>query len=83
MRILKLISLILILIMTSCGTKAANPNVELATPAEFQKRLNEDPNAYLLDTRKPDEFEAGHLVGTHLLDWLDNETFKEKAENLD
>ena len=69
--------------MTACSAKGANPNVEVVSPEEFQTKLADDSAAYLLDVRKPDEFAAGHLAGAHLLNWLDPETFKKDAMNLD
>lgn len=83
MKLLKIFSLIAVLFMTVCSAKATNPNVEVVTPEEFQSRLSEDPNAYLLDVRRPDEFAAGHLQGAHLLNWLDTDTFKTNAQKLD
>ncbi len=83
MKLLKILSLIATLFMTACGTKATNKNVEVVSPGEFQSKLGEDPTAYLLDVRKPDEFASGHLVRAHILNWLDSETFKEDAKDLD
>ena len=83
MKLLKILSLIATLFMTACGAKGTNPNVEVVSPEVFQTKLAEDTTAYLLDVRKPDEFAAGHLVGAHLLNWLDAETFKENAKDLD
>lgn len=83
MKFLKIFSLIASLFMTACSVKATNPNVEVVSPEVFQTKLAEDSAAYLLDVRKPDEFAAGHLAGAHLLNWLDPETFKEDAKNLD
>lgn len=82
MKFLKIFSLIATLFMIACSVKAANLNVEVVSPSEFQTKLAEDSAAYLLDVRKPDEFAAGHLAGAHLLNWLDPETFKEDAKNL-
>lgn len=83
MKLLKILSLIAILCMTACSAKATNPGVEVVSPEVFQSKLAQDPAAYLLDVRKPDEFAAGHLAGAHLLNWLDPETFKADAKNLD
>lgn len=69
--------------MTACSAKATNPNVEVVPPEVFQSKLAEDTTAYLLDVRKPDEFAAGHVAGAHLHNWLDPETFKEDAKDLD
>lgn len=83
MKLLKVISLISAFIMAACGSHAENPNVEVVSPQEFRTRLNDDPEGYLLDVRRPDEFEAGHLDGAHLLNWLDTDRFKKEADGLD
>lgn len=64
-------------------SSGASDTVEVITPGEFQSRLGTDSVAYLLDVRRPDEFDAGHLKGAHLLNWLDTETFKKEAVGLD
>lgn len=83
MKLLKIFSLIATLCMTACSAHATNPNVEVVSPEVFQTKLAADTGAYLFDVRKPDEFAAGHLVGAHLLNWLDPETFKRHAKNID
>lgn len=57
--------------------------VAVISPEEFQSRLTTDPQAYLLDVRKPAEFAEGHLAGANLINWLDIDTFKQKAAELD
>lgn len=85
MRLVKFFTFIIILVMTGCNVKAetSNPEFDVVSPAEFQKRLSGDTSAYLLDVRRPEEFEAGHLRGAHLLNWLDSEEFRREAEKLD
>lgn len=60
-----------------------NPDIEVVSPDEFQARLSEDLNGYLLDVRRPDEFAHGHLKDAHLLNWLDMEIFKQETAKLD
>lgn len=69
--------------MTNCNAKAHNAEVEIVSPEVFQAKLLEDSAAYLLDVRRPDEFAAGHLMGAHLLNWLDTDRFKLEAEKID
>lgn len=69
--------------MVGCDEKAEASKVEVVSPEKFQTLLSQDPNAYLLDVRKPEEYVAGHLAGAHLLNWLDEGLFKEGAESLD
>lgn len=68
--------------MAACNAKAANHNVEVVSPQEFQTRLSNDSGAYLIDVRKPDEYAAGHLKNALLLNWLDADTFRQGAKKL-
>ena len=83
MRLLKIFTVIATLFMMACSSKASNHNVEVVSPKEFQTKLSDDTSAYLLDVRKPEEFEAGHLDGAHLLNWLDTESFKKETLKID
>lgn len=83
MRLSVIFTFIIGLIMTGCNAKASNAEVEIVSPEVFQSRLLEDSAAYLLDVRKPDEFAVGHLMGAHLLNWLDTDRFKHEAEKID
>lgn len=83
MKIIRIFSFIIAVIMASCNAKGGNHNVEVVSPQEFQTKLNEDSNAYLLDVRKPDEFDEGHLKGAQLLNWLDESNFRQGAQKLD
>lgn len=71
------------LLMTACSTQVSGRDMEAVSPTEFQALLKEDPDAYLLDVRRPDEYANGHLEGAHLLDWLDSATFRKEAIGLD
>lgn len=68
--------------MTACSAKATGNDVEVVSPTEFQALLKDDPDAYLLDVRRPDEYAAGHLEGAHLLNWLDPESFRKDAASI-
>lgn len=69
--------------MTACSAKATGPNVDVVSPEKFQTLLRDDPNGYLLDVRQPDEYASGHLKGAHLLNWLDPDSFKKDASDID
>lgn len=71
------------LLMSACGAQAADTGVEVVSPQEFQTRVDADPDAYILDVRRPDEYAQGHLKGAHLLNWLDTAAFKQRAAALD
>ena len=49
------------------------------TPAEFEKLIKEDKSVQLVDVRRPDEFEAGHIENALLINVLDSLTFLDKA----
>lgn len=66
--------------MTSCT--AQNQNVSVIAPNEFKVAFEKDTNGFLLDVRKPEEFADGHVKGAALLNWLDEETFKQEAPKM-
>ena len=49
------------------------------TPVEFEKLIKEDKSVQLVDVRRPDEFDAGHIEGAIMINVLDS-TFIIKAE---
>ncbi len=57
--------------------------MEILSPKQFQASLSQDPTALLLDVRTPVEFEEFHLKGAHLIDWFDNDHFKQEVVDLD
>jgi len=40
---------------------AQNPKFDSLSPKEFEALLNDNPEVQLVDVRRPDEFEAGHI----------------------
>ena len=83
MKFLKIFSIVAALFMAGCGVKASEPGIAVVSPQEFQTKLAEDQDAYLLDVRKPAEFASGHLQGAHLLNWLDTDKFKLDSKSID
>ena len=64
-RILPLL-LVLMLMLTGCGKSDAdtpNNTYEKISMSEGLKRMESDENYILLDVRRADEFEAGHIPG--------------------
>ena len=48
----------------------------------FDKQLQANPGAQLVDVRTPEEFKTGHLKGAQNMDWNDN-SFPAQAARLD
>ncbi len=68
------------LCVSSCD---AGERIPVLSPADFQKSVQADSTAVVLDVRRPDEYAEGHLSGAVSLDWLDAETFAQGMERLD
>ena len=61
------------------GNKQGVINLDSET---FEKQMNEDENAVLIDVRTPAEYEESHIPNSKLLDMM-NPSFKEEIEKLD
>lgn len=84
MKIFRFFSFLALIAAAACGARASHPNVEVVSPQSFSTMLSQaDSCAYLLDVRKPDEFAQAHIDGAHLLNWLDTDTFKLRAPDID
>lgn len=83
MKMFKLIYLTAAMLITACSANASSPDVKVVEPGEFKAALAGGGDVYLLDVRRPEEYQAGHLKGAHLLNWLDSESFKNGAAELD
>ncbi len=68
------------LCVSSCD---AGEQIQVLSPADFQKSVQNDSSAVVLDVRRPDEYAEGHLSGAQLLDWLNVESFAQGMERLD
>jgi rhodanese-related sulfurtransferase len=62
---------------------AQKPKFTSYSPEEFQKLLNENPAVQLVDVRRPDEFQAGHIDKAVLLNVLDDDFLKKAGTLLD
>ena len=49
---------------------------------EFEKKLD-SKQIQLLDVRRPEEYQAGHLHGAFQADWLNKQQFEERVQYLD
>lgn len=80
---MKTLLFIAAMFMAGFNAQANNPDIEVVSSSEFQTKIAGDPDGYLLDVRRVDEFAAGHLDGAHLINWLDTDEFKKEASGLD
>ncbi len=70
---------LLSILLMSC---LAQPKTSL-TADEFEKQVNSNPNAQLLDVRTPDEFFSGHIKNALLADWTNAEEFQRRVSFID
>jgi rhodanese-related sulfurtransferase len=56
-------------------------NIDLS-PSEFAHGVQSHPDAILLDVRRPDEFDSGHLPGAINMN-IEGYDFHEQVDNLD
>lgn len=66
-----------------CCSSIAQEKKTLLSVEEYAQAIAEDTTAVLVDVRKPEEFEGGHIAGALLLNVLDTESFKESIWLLD
>ena len=62
---------------------AQKPKFTSYSPEEFQKLLKENPTVQLVDVRRPDEFQAGHIDKAILINVLDDDFLKKAGTLLD
>jgi thioredoxin len=71
---------ILLLVLSAC-TNGQNANFGLNVN-EFNDKLNQTPNAQLIDVRTPGEYADGHLANALNFDW-NGAAFETQIKNLD
>lgn len=76
---LVLLACISIFFFTACSNKA---NVQQLSADQFEKKLKQTTESYLLDVRTPEEFNSGHIQNAENIDWNGQE-FEEKISTLD
>lgn len=64
---------------SSCTASDGN----VLTPKEFQAAIDSDTTAYVLDVRRPEEYNDGHIKNAHLLNVLDEKDFEAGMKQLD
>jgi len=73
--------LIISFVVISCNGQTSK-KIESLAPEAFAKKINETPNAQILDVRTPEEFVSEHIDKAVNINWLGND-FATKAEKLD
>lgn len=71
----------IIVLFAACGNSKVE-GIPLLTNEQFASEAAQ-PNTVILDVRTPEEYEAGHLQGSVLIDYLDTENFKKEILALD
>lgn len=66
-------------VCASCGTGGITD----LSPSEFDKAVQSDSLAIVIDSRTPEEYSDGHLSGAILMDIKDPDLFDKKASSLD
>lgn len=86
MTLLKILFGVLTIVAGALGLRAQNNNVKhnvkTVDPTEFKAMVKADPDAVVLDVRRPDEFEAGHMPGARNINWLEPDVFKAEAQTI-
>jgi rhodanese-related sulfurtransferase len=75
----KLLNLAIALVIT--GTSFAQDKKAVSAD-EFEKGIT-DQKSIILDVRRPEEYNEGHIKGAVNVNWQNPEEFKEKAAKLD
>src|SRR4051812_48931534 len=68
------------LTLSSCTGQT--PNYATIPPVAFAEKINQTPNAQILDVRTPEEFASQHLDNAQNINW-NGDDFAAKAEKLD
>lgn len=74
-------SVMLFVLFMSCGSNTANGQFNLSA-IEFSEKINQMPDAPIIDVRTPEEFEKGHLQNAKNFNWNGN-NFENEISTLD
>lgn len=62
---------------------ATTTSVEVLDAADFKTQSMADTEAVMLDVRRPEEYEQGHIAKAVNIDWLSRESFETAITKLD
>jgi phage shock protein E len=72
-----------LLAFVSCSSNQLSDNgIGRLTNEQFRKEAKK-PNTVIIDVRTPEEFQAGHIEGAVLMDYLETEKFVKQVAALD
>ncbi|MWB94602.1 thioredoxin fold domain-containing protein [Flavobacterium sp. GA093] len=81
MKFFQTLSILFLLIFTSCNGQPSSAFEEVA-PKDFAEKIKTTDNAQILDVRTPEEFASEHLDNAKNVDW-NGEDFDKKAATYD
>ena len=83
---IQIFSFLLISGLLACGScsssKLSENGIGRLTNGQFRKEAKK-PNTVIIDVRTPEEFQAGHIEGAVLMDYLETEKFVKQVAALD
>lgn len=71
----------IIILFAACSNSKVD-GIPLLTNEQFARQAAQ-PNTVILDVRTPEEYEAGHIQGSVLINFLDTENFNREILTLD
>jgi thioredoxin 1 len=70
------------ILLTNCSNGQTKGDAELLSATEFASKVNEVPNAVIIDVRTPGEFDLGHLINALNYNW-NGDSFEQQISQLD
>ena len=80
--ILVVVTCMILIFSYGCSNGQNQPQKTNLAPKEFSEKINQTPDAMIIDVRSPDEFSAGHLVNARNIDWNGN-SFEAQIKTID
>jgi thioredoxin len=66
-------------VIQSCNSQTAVQTIDVAS---YSKKINETPNAQILDVRTPEEYTSGHIENSDNVNWL-SDSFVARTDKYD
>jgi thioredoxin len=71
--------LLISFVIQSCNSQTAVQTIDVAS---YSKKINETPNAQILDVRTPEEYTSGHIENSDNVNWL-SDSFVARTDKYD